>query len=467
MKFNELELQHKMTGCWRGLSAKIQMLPTRVLVFLLIWFATGVSINQQDQKAFNLQQMGVDAIVSHGGFSLGKSDLAILKPLGDTFRVEKGIVAAKQPGQFVWGSIAYFFLKKIGLTYQSNYVLTASLVTFFSASLFSALAFTLGFCLLLRLGVETSHALLAIVSAGLASHWLVYAGIAHHDILAGSLLFAAFCLYELFRRESTPVAKYAIVGILLALTLFTSMLPALMVAVIGGFIMVTASRSQTIVVILGGGFGLLPLAIYNSYYFGDVFTQANNAGNYADTFFSFQLQQFLHHLHAYLGNSGLSAWKYAPMACLGIVAVSFYWRKVSALVLLIFSLTVIQLGYLLNIETLGTCQYGPRYLLPLIPFSIFGVAFLSQQLSHRGAYWGGILIGGIFAIALAVSITGAWGGAMQCDLNNFVTLRYWVTPEKFSVANLPLFHFLLIPFGLVLILLLINMRKVKFNSERI
>ena len=412
-----------------------------IFVFLILWFTTGLSINLNDQRAFNLQQMGIDAIVSHGTFTLGHSKLEIMTPIGDTFHTPKGILPAKQPGQFVTGAIPYLILKNIGLTYEKNYNLTASLVTWLSTSLLSAISLTLLFQLLKIWGYQYKHAMWSVFSVGLCSHWLVYAGIAHHDIVASSYLLIALYLSEfnLIKRKGNGILSPIFSGIFAGLTIFSSMLPALIVMVFGFYILASLNRRHIIWVGIGFTIGLLPLAIYNNYYFDSLFKQANIAGNYADTFFNFNLNQFTHHVNAYIGWGGLSIWKYSPIIMLGFFGLFFLPKQRLAVKAFIFGACFIHLAYITNIETLGTCQYAPRYLVPLLPLCIIGLTQLLHKFEKTWQFEWGLIFGILVTLSFAASIVGALGGAMQCDLNNFMMIKYLNHHNKWNTENWPLF----------------------------
>ena len=412
-----------------------------LFVFFTLWLVTGLTINTNDQRAFNLQQMGVDAIVSYGTLTLGHSKLPILKPIGDTFYVKKGIVPAKQPGQFATGAVAYFVISNLGMTYEKNYVMTASLVTWFSASLVSAIALTLLFCMLKGWGYRRDQAMWATFAAGVFSHWLVFAGIAHHDILATSyLLIALYFSEKSLQFTSGKYISFSILGGLFAgLTIFTSMLPALIVVAFGLYIFTSLRIGHILWTGLGFFLGLLPLALYNNYYFDSPFTQANVAGNYADTFFNFNYEQFKHHLNAYVGWGGLSILKYSPIVAIGFIGIFCLPRSLGRLKFFVLAASFVHLMYLVNIETLGTCQYGPRYLIPLLPFWAIGVAVLLNRFGQSTPFSQGLVLGVLAVFSLVVSLAGAFGGAMQCDLNSFVFIKYIAAHNKYRMENLPLF----------------------------
>lgn len=436
-------------------------------VFLILWLATGITINLNDQRAFTLQQMGVDAIVSYQTYTLGHSQLDILTPRGDTFYAEKGILPAKQPGQFAIAAVPYWLLKSVGISYENNYDQAASWVTWLSTSLLAALALTCLYRLLLIWGFKQIYALSAVLSAGLASHWLVFAGISHHDILATSLLIFALAAAEKNHLVYQGNNLYwgVLSGLFAGLIVFTSMLPALLVVAFGCYIF--ASLNPRTIASNGVGFalGLLPLAWYNYHYFGNPLTQANVAGNYADTFFNFSWQQFSHHLNAYWGNGGLSLWKYSPIITLGFIGVWFLPRSLTRIKIFIVLATLLHMAYLLNIETLGTCQYGPRYLLPLVPLFAIGLPVILQLGGERWQYLKGSLFGAIAGYSCLVSLIGAFAGAMQCDLNRFTGFKYLTELQRYHWDLYPFFVWMLPLLLSVILLAIFSYGATKTASE--
>ncbi|MCP4320791.1 MAG: hypothetical protein GY787_02805, partial [Alteromonadales bacterium] len=395
-------------------------------LFIVSWLFIGATINLADQRVFNLQQMGIDAIVEHGTYTLGHSKHPNLQPLGDVFWKDGQRFAAKQPGQFTLAAIPYFFIRAAGYNYNDNYDLTSSLVTLFSTSLMSALAIALLYKTLLLWRFTPQVSLFALFPLTFASPWLIFSGIEHHDIMASSLII--YALYQIEKNHLTynnsKLSLAFLAGLCLGLTVFVSMLPALIVAAIGLY---SISRfSLRIVTATGAGFllGLLPLAIYNGYYFGSPFTQANVAGNYADTFFNFSWAQFSHHLNAYFGTGGLSLWYYSPLLMMGFAC--FAWAKELSIKTRIFVGLAITLHmlYLLNIETLGTCQYGPRYLIPLLPFFSIGLASLINRFLNFSTLYFGLTYSALATYSFIVTMFGALGGVLYCNLPRFALLQY-------------------------------------------
>ena len=84
----------------------------QVLLFLFLWLAYGAAINSDNLSKFNLQQIGVAAIVERHQFYLEGSDVPELFPQGDVFLFQGHKYAAKQPGQFMAGAVVYWVLSK-------------------------------------------------------------------------------------------------------------------------------------------------------------------------------------------------------------------------------------------------------------------------------------------------------------------------------------------------------------------
>ena len=109
-----------------------------IALFLTLWFAYGAAINSHNLKSFNLQQIGVEAIVERGTFYLENSRTPEMQLGGDVFDFENHKYAAKQPGQFLLGAWIYSYLHLLGFAYSNNYLLVSALVTFFTGSFLTA-----------------------------------------------------------------------------------------------------------------------------------------------------------------------------------------------------------------------------------------------------------------------------------------------------------------------------------------
>lgn len=419
-----------------------------ILLFLLVWLAYGLTINSRNLEAFNLQQMGVEAIVERGAFHVEGSRSPRLQPLGDVFDYNGHKYAAKQPGQFMAGAIVYFFLHLAGLDYVNNYLLTSALVTFFTASLVAALSATLLYRLaraMTKEGASRSWPLAAALVYAFATTLLPYAGIAHHDVIASGFVLIAF--HFAFRLSRDPehgrgaVLSSVSAGVFLGLTVTTSMLAFWPAVAVGLYFLALARRRVLPHFLLGGVAGLLPLLVYDAVNFGNPLLLPNVAGNYSDTFFHLSFGNFTDKLGFYLKWTPL----YAPALLMGLGGLSLLPRRFRREKLAAAGAVLILCAYVFNIDTVGTCQYGPRYLLPATAFGCLGLVGFSHLESKRERRIWGVLIALVGLPSFVVNTVGAVHGAMYCDLARHAFWPHLASVRRGETGTFPLFLLLLIP----------------------
>jgi hypothetical protein len=426
----------------------------QLLLFLFLWFGYGLAINSGNLTAFSLQQAGVEAYVERRQLYLEGSQVELLKvqPVVDAFIYQGHIYPAKQPGQFMAGAIAYFPLHRLGLNYSQHYLLTAALVTFLTSSLVTALGALAVFriVLLLQHSQKLFWPITVTLVYALATTAFPYSGIAWHDSLATAYLVVAFYFFlEARRAERRKGILTAIGGLLLGLTITTSMLPFLMTVVLAIYFAMSRPRSLLTFFIIGVGLGLLPLLIYNSICFGNPFLLPNVAGSYRDTFFHFNAANFLQKLRFYLHMVTI----YVPVFWFGILGLALFPRQLRREQVLIFLMLMASIIYILNIEATGTCQYGPRYLLPAMPFACIGLlGFHFLQPAWRRITVPLVLV--VAAISFAINLVGAMHGAMLCDFPHFAAGLYLSQMLSGHTHVYPLAIWLLAPFIACALLLL-------------
>jgi hypothetical protein len=451
-------------------------------LFLGLWLVYGILIDSGDLEAFNLQQMGVEAIVERGSLSVGGSPTPELQPGGDVFEHDGRLYAAKQPGQFFAGAFVYFFLHLLGLSYLENYLVVAALVTWLTASLATAAAATLLFRLA-RAWEGGASAWPAIVALcfGLATIALPYSGVTHHDALSTAYLVAAFYLvWTLARPAPSRWARSAAsgAGFLLGWTITTSMLPFFMVVVVGLYFLSLRRWALLPWLTAGGLVGVAPLLAFNTLSFGTPFTAPNIAGNFSDTFLFLDWDNFTHHVVFYAKMVTL----YVPIFWCGVAGLALYPPHLRRERLVLAALLVVLAAYVLDIETLGGCQYGPRYLLPAMPFAALGLLGFgfpkvpglgterleeleersteddlppgpslagSGSLAHRSH--APLMIAAVALVSAAVNLMGALYGTMYCDLRRYAFLHYVEAIRHGLLRHFPLAPWLAVPFGLSLV----------------
>ena len=209
------------------------------------------------------------------------------------------------------------------------------------------------------------------------------------------------------------------------MALATSMLPAAMAACFAVYVATRRQWAMTLAALAGLALGLAPLAIYNAHQFGSPFVQANMAGNYTETFASFDAPRLLHHLNTYLGAGEVSVLKYMPIMALAVAGIALMPRRLFRQRLLLSGIIGLHLAWVLNLPAFGVCQYGPRWLMPMVPFTMLGLPALLSWPARRGP---------ASAVALLAALAGTWSfivnavgalcGTMFCDTNRFAFLDY-------------------------------------------
>ena len=423
---------------------------TQLLLFLFLWFAYGLTINSGNLTAFGLQHAGIEAYVERHHLYLEGSQVELLKvqPVVDAFLYNGHIYPAKQPGQFMVGAVAYTPLHLLGLRYSNHYLLTAALVTFVTASLLTALGALAVFrsVLLLQNSAELFWPITVTLIYACATTVFPYSGIAWHDSLATSyviLSFYAFLEGERAANERRRRTFMVLGGLLLGLTITTSMLPFLLVVVLIGYYFHVNFRFRwrLALFVAGIALGLLPLLIYNAICFGNPFLLPNVAGDYRDTFLHFSATNFLQKLSFYAHMLTI----YVPVFWLGIVGVAFLPGRLRRERVLLLLLLAASFTYILNIDATGTCQYGPRYLLPAMPFACLGlVGFRFLAPKWRRTIVPLLLIVAIFSFS--INVIGALQGAMLCDFPHFAAGLYLSQILNGHVREYPLAPWLFGPF---------------------
>lgn len=436
----------------------------RVLLFLMLWFAYGAAINSSNLLEFGLQQIGVEAMVERGHFYLEGSTSPHLQTKGDVFEYRGHKYAAKQPGQFMAGAVVYFFLHKLGLRYVNHYLLTAALVTFFTTSLVLAASAIALFEVARELAAETSGLfwpLASTLSYALATTAFAYSGIAHHDALAtGYLVIAFYLIRQLSRGKATNRASYlkaAGGGLLLGLTITTSMLPFFMVILCVLYFFFLRRWQLLPVFLLGMLAGLLPLFMYDAVSFGHPFLLPNIAGNYSDTYFQLSPTNFGNKVAIY----AQALIFYAPIFLVGLFGFSYLptaVRREPHFLAMVAMLIVIAV-YILNIGTDGDCQFGPRYLLPAMPFASLGIAGFSHLSTANERRLAGFIVVALMVVSFGINLVGAMQGAMNCSKGSDALVNHLAGMVQGNWKAHPLALWLAVPLAICVALFALSLGK--------
>src|SRR5262249_60229286 len=104
---------------------------------------------------------------------------------------------------------------------------------------------------------------------------------------------------------------------------------------------------------------------------------------------------------------------FAPVVWVGLVGLLFLRRQHAGAKYTTIIAIALLVAYVTNIQGLGTCTYGPRYLLPIMPFACLGLAGLSNIGRWKRMTW--VVALTLLVIGALVNFVGALRGAMYCN----------------------------------------------------
>ena len=395
-----------------------------VVIFLLLVGLSLSTINSKNLTDFSLHHMVTEAIVERRTVKLGGSLSPYLQPNGDVVTYQGSVYAVKQPGTSFLGALAYFPLAKLGVHYGTDYLVTSAWVSVWTSSVIVGFLGVAIFWLCLRLHIPSRSAIAIALGSLVCTTILPYTGFPHHDTLALLPLYGAIYLSFQGMTKSAAETKhdyFLVAGFLAGLTLFFSILPITLILALVLCIAYKKRYLATIQFAVGGAVGMLPTLIYNYFVLGGFLHFPNLMGASVDTIPHLSLMEMGPNLLRYITQPGLSVLLFAPLAVLGLSGWIFSknknkeWRILRNFVLLATVLFAIHLS---SFATEGDLQYGPRYLLPLLPLWSIGLATLLPHTMMRRIIW--ILAG----LSFGLNLLGALYGAMYKEMTVFPAGQY-------------------------------------------
>ena len=414
--------------------------------FLFVWGVLAVFINSNDTYSFNLQQMGIESLVERGRIYLEGSKSPYLQPMGDTFRYQGHVYAAKQPGQFFIGSIPYFFLNKLGLTYLKDYLLTGALVTFFTSSFMVALIIMMVFITILQLTHSSGGAIAVSLFTGFGTILFPYSGVTHHDIYGAFFAFLCFFLLFMRYRTKTRSARFLIpfAGFIGSFTLFSSLLPLAVILICGFYVFLFRQKRDIFLFALFFLLGLVPLIGFNWIVFNHPMNFPNVVGHFSDTMPHLSILNILKKFRFYLLSPSNSIFFYSPIVLWALIGFRAFPKKYSIERILIPSCFVLMLCHLSTMQTVGDSQFGPRYLIPLMPLIMLGAGgFYMESWSKAGntparyrLVKAAVIITGIFSVIICT--VGAMNTVMYHTINTHAILVFIPNILRWDLPQFPL-----------------------------
>lgn len=410
----------------------------RIIIFLVSFFLFGVFITSADINAFTLQQGGIEALVERGTLYVDGSKTSQFQQLGDTFVYQDHLYAAKQPGQFLIGAIAYKIISLFGISYSTDYLLSSALVTWLTAGLMNALIVLLLFVMVQTVTKNNLTAAIIALLYAFGSIAFPYSGVTHHDIFASFFLFFAFyLLWKFFFLEQKKQYFLVLAGISTGFAISTS-LTAVFIAM--ALCLYALSYRQYRSIVVFGFFviiGLLPLFAFNYIAFGNPITPPNIAGGFVDTYPVFTIDNVLDKLRFYF-YSPMALFCYSPVLVFSFIGIIFLpytalvhgqEKSIAREKLFFIVQFLFLLAYLCVMTTVGHSQFGTRYLIPSLPFLFVSLVLFWLSYKSTIAHWIQrisrplILLMGIVSVGFCTM--GALHSVMYHFLNEWAVLHYY------------------------------------------
>lgn len=345
-------------------------------VFLIILGVLTMFITDIDIYEFSLQHILVESIVEKRVVYVEDPISPHPQIVTDVFEYNGHTYAIKQPGQAFVGAIFYFFLSKVGITYYSNHELVASLVTMLTSTVSVAMVAVLVGYIVNAISKDRKFASIVAALTVFGTVLFPYSGVLHHDTIATlSVFLAIFALYRyLYEVKSYRLNWIFIAGIFSGLTFFFSFLPLGIVLAIAISVLLRKRIHEIGVYLFGAGVGILPSFLYNFFALGGLTHFPNLMGGAQDTVPVMSLSLMYQNLSTYLLTPGLSIFLFSPIAVVGLVGYRYFPKKYIQLKKMLLLGVVISALHLLTLQTYGGSQYGPRYLMSLMPTAMLGMS---------------------------------------------------------------------------------------------
>ena len=233
------------------------------------------------------------------------------------------------------------------------------------------------------------------------------------------------------------------------------MLPFFMTCLVAIYVISLRRRDLIAALLIGGVVGIIPLLFYNSVSFGNPLANSYMVGGYPESLLRLDLHNSIEKARLYSADITL----YVPVMWLGILGLLFFPRELRREQLALIGLLVAQAIQVLNIDSHGGCHYGPRFLLPSMPFACIGLAGFYYLRRGMPKILAVSAIAMTTAFSIFVNTIGAIYGAMYCDVEVYAVWPALKAVGAGAWRDLPLAGWLLIPLVSSVMLLIYSVRN--------
>ena len=458
----------------------LKCIPLQIILFIFFFGCLSLFLNTTNTSAYGLQGLGISSLIEHGHFYIDDPSSPDTKgylsnATWDVFQYNDHIYLNKQPGQFIIAGIVYFFLTRLGISYTNNSILVSNLIALCTSVLMTAIMLTLLFNISLKLTDSKMYSFIVSSFCGLGTIILPYSMIPHHDIYATFFLFLGFYLlfhkYRILKRDSS-FFQIALAGLSVGFSLFNSCNVFAVILSMVLYVVLNKDAKDIILFIIFLLVGLFPSFLFNYlvldyplHFPATIYssTMSNPLGNITVTQFS--VQNLVQKIDAYLLSPLTSITFFSPIVIISLLGFILFPKRYSNEKITLLLLFVFQLLQLSTIEAIGWCQYGPRYLLESIPFTLIGLSgFFVEEKNSIGQFLikSKYLLPTIFSVGLVSIVICAVGtmGVIYCGYYENAFLCYL---KKIISGELPNYYF--IPIGIACILISILLYFLRYPNN--
>ena len=112
-----------------------------------------------------------------------------------------------------------------------------------------------------------------------------------------------------------------------------------------------------------------------------------------------------------------------------------------------------------ELSTDGDCQFGPRYLLPVMPFASLGIAGYSYLSTAKERRLAGLVVVAVMVVSFGINLVGAMQGAMNCSKGSDALVKQLAAVMQGNWHAHPLALWLAAPLAISVALFGLSLRK--------
>ncbi|MBF0521785.1 MAG: hypothetical protein HQL24_01890 [Candidatus Omnitrophica bacterium] len=321
---------------------------------------------------------------------------------GDKAYFKEHFYLDKAPGGVFLGIPVYFIIKSaanilhLPIPQDPNNTFVTSLITLLAVSLPSALFIIYFFRFINSFAKKTIYALWLALAYGLATLAFPYSTLFHGHHIAAICSFISFgMIFDMKRKKAFENFPLLLAGILAGYSIISEYQTGLILIGLSVYLTTILDQKKKLLYYgLGIFLSLIPLFIFNKLCFQNIFHLGYNycwfPEYYAKTkqgIFGINISSFnVAHLYGITFSPYRGLFYFSPFLALAFVGLCFLFRQRQLRKEGIL-LTFLSLAYILWFSSYfgwysGWC-FGPRYLIPILPFLTFPIIFFLNGFSHR------------------------------------------------------------------------------------